>query len=182
VIEEGWAQIPRWQVDKKLVRTLSNDGSIGQPLKRELFRTTSSPNLVNTRTLSTQELAIVATMNMNPLMVVVPTNVLHIQLSKYHDDDDLVIHIRQLTKVCVINGKDTNNHKLQFFPIFLKRITIDWFAKYEMAHLVATWGEVQQDFINRFSEIRSEGQMAATLKCAKQKKYESIKDYYDRFL
>jgi len=147
---------------------LSNDGSIGQPFNRELFGTTSSPNLVNTRTLSTQQLAIVATMmNMNPLMVVVPTNVLHIQLSKYHDDDDLVIHIRQLIKVCVTNGKDTNNHKLQYFPNSFKRRAIDWFTKYEMAHPVATWGEVQHDFISRFSEICSEGQVVATLRCAK---------------
>jgi hypothetical protein len=50
--------------------------------------------------LSTWQLATPTTMmNMNPLMVVVPTNVLHIQLLKYHDNDDLVILIRQLTKV-----------------------------------------------------------------------------------
>jgi hypothetical protein len=41
---------------------------------------------------------------------------------------------------------------------------------------MATWGEVQPAFINRFSEIRSEGQVATTLK------YEYIEDYYDIFL
>ncbi len=49
---------------------------------------------------------------MNPLMVIVLANVLCIQLPKYHDTDDPIIHIRQLTKVCVINGKDIDNCKL----------------------------------------------------------------------
>ncbi len=40
VIEEGWSRIPRWQVDEKSVRTLSNDGTSDQPLNRELFETT----------------------------------------------------------------------------------------------------------------------------------------------
>jgi hypothetical protein len=42
-------------------------------------------------------------MNVNSLMVAIHVNVLHIQLSKYHDNDDPVIHIRQLTKVYVTN-------------------------------------------------------------------------------
>ncbi len=49
---------------------------------------------------------------MNPLMVVVHANVLHIQLPKYHDNDDLVILMQQLIKVCVTNGEYINNHKL----------------------------------------------------------------------
>jgi hypothetical protein len=59
-------------------------------------------------------------MNVNPFMVVVHVNVLCIQLSKYHDNDDLTIYIRQLTKICVTNGKDTYDHKLQYFPNFLR--------------------------------------------------------------
>jgi hypothetical protein len=49
-------------------------------------------------------------MNVNPLMVLILANVLHIQLLKYHDNDDPVIHIRQLTKVCVTNGEDIDDH------------------------------------------------------------------------
>jgi hypothetical protein len=55
------------------------------------------------------------------------------------DNDDLVIHIRQLTKVCATNGKDTYDHKLQCFPKFFRGRTVDWFAKYKMVHPVATW-------------------------------------------
>ncbi len=47
---------------------------------------------------------------------------------------------------------------------------------------MATWGEVQWAFINRFREICNEGQVATTLRYAKQKKYESIENYYDKFL
>ncbi len=44
-----------------------------------------------------------------------------------------------------------------------------------------TWVKVQRAFIIRFSEIRNEGQIAATLQYVKQKKYESVEDYYDEF-
>jgi hypothetical protein len=37
-------------------------------------------------------------------------------------------------------------------------------------------------FCQWFSEIYSEGQAVATLRYAKQKKHESIKNYYDRYL
>jgi hypothetical protein len=59
-------------------------------------------------------------MNVLPIMVVPPTNALRIQLPKYHDNGDLVLHIRQLTKICVINEKDIDHHKLQYFPNSLR--------------------------------------------------------------
>ncbi len=117
MIEEGWLRIPRWQANEKSIKTLSNNGSSDQPLEKELFGTTLNLDLLNTRTLSTRQLSSVATMmNVNPLMVVVLANVLCIQLLKYHDNDDPVIHIWQLTKVYVTNGENTNDHKLQYFP------------------------------------------------------------------
>ncbi len=45
-----------------------------------------------------------------------------------------------------------------------------------------TWDEIHRAFISRLNEIRSKGQAAVVLKYAKQKKYESREDYYDRFL
>jgi hypothetical protein len=118
----------------------SNDGgSSDRLLERKLFGTTPSLELFNTKTLSSRQLAIITmVMNVNPLMVVIPTDVLCIQLPKYHDNDDPVIHIQQLTKVCVINGKDIDDHKLQYFPIFLRGRTTNWFAKYETVHPMAT--------------------------------------------
>jgi hypothetical protein len=83
-------------------------------------------------------------MNMNPFIVVIHANILHIQLPMYHDNDDIVTHIQQLIKICVTNGEDTDDHKLQYFPNSLIRKTIDWFARYERTHLVTTWDEVQR--------------------------------------
>ncbi len=75
----------------------------------------------NIRILSTQQPTTIATvMNMNPLMVVVLVNFLCIQLPKYHDNDDPVIHIWQLIKVCVTNGKDIDDHNYNIFQIFLE--------------------------------------------------------------
>jgi hypothetical protein len=94
VTKEGWPRIPRWQADKKSIKTLRNSGSSDQPLERELFGTTSNIDLVDTRTLSTPQPSTIAIMmNMNPLMVVILATVLCIQLLKYHDNDDSVIHI-----------------------------------------------------------------------------------------
>jgi hypothetical protein len=115
-------------------------------------------------------------------MAVPPANALWIQLLEYHDNENLVLHIQQLTKVCVINGKNTNHHKLQYFPNSLKGRAIDWFGKYETTHSTTTCIEVQCAFITWFSEIKSEGQATITLQYAKQKKYELMEDYYDRFL
>jgi hypothetical protein len=80
----------------------------------------------------------------------------------------------------VTNGEDINDHKLQYFPNSLRGRSIDWFAKYETTHPIATWGAVQCTFINRFNEIHNEGQAATTLKYAKQKKYEFVENYYDK--
>lgn len=74
-------------------------------------------------------------MNIVPHMVLPPTNVLWIQLPKYHDNDDLASHIWQLTKVWMTNGENIEDHKLQYFPIFLKRRVAYWFSKYETMHL-----------------------------------------------
>jgi hypothetical protein len=84
-------------------------------------------------------------------------------------------------KVRVTNEKDTNYHKLQYFPNSLKGRVVNWFGIYEIVH-PTTWVEVQRAFITRFCEIRNEGQAVAILRYAKQKKYESTKDYYDQFL
>jgi hypothetical protein len=89
--------------------------------------------------------------------------------------------VTTLNKVCVINGKDIDDHKLQYFSNSLRGTTTNWFARYETRHPTATWHEVWQAFISQFSEIHSKGQVATTLKYAKQKNYESLEDYYDRF-
>jgi hypothetical protein len=82
-------------------------------------------------------------------MVVPVVNALQIQLFKYHDNRDLVLHIRQLTKVYVTIGKDIDNHKLQYFPNSLKEKATNWFGRYETN---TTWAKVQLAFITQFSE------------------------------
>jgi hypothetical protein len=64
---------------------------------------------------------IVTTMFVPPIKSLLVTNVLRIQLPKYHDNDDLVSHLRQLTKVCVTNGENTHDHKLYSFSKFIER-------------------------------------------------------------
>ncbi len=84
-----------------------------------------------------------------------------------------------MTKVCVTNGEYIECHKLQYFPNSLRGRVANWFGKYETVHPTTTCAKVQRAFIIQFSEIRSEGQVIATSRYAKQKKYESMEDYYD---
>ncbi len=165
------------------MKELNDCGSSNRPLKRELFETFSSLDLFNTITLLNRQLpTIVTVMNVNAIMVVVPPNVLHIQLLRYHNNDDPVIHITQLTKVFVINGEYIDDHKLQYFSNSLTGRATNWFARYETTHPIATWNEVQWAFISLFSEICNEGQTIATLRYTKQKKYEFVEYYYDKIL
>jgi hypothetical protein len=42
----------------------------------------------------------------------------------------------------VTNGENMKAHKLQYFPNSLRGRTINWFARYETTHPMATWDEV----------------------------------------
>jgi len=77
-----------------------------------------------------------------PTMAIVATNILQIPLPKFHDGDDAITHIGRLTKICVMNGEDTDAHKLQYFPTTLQGTSVSWFTCYETTNLIATWGEV----------------------------------------
>ncbi len=102
-----------------------------------------------------------------PLIMALPSaNVLRIQLPKYHDNDDLVFHLWQLTKICVTNGENIPGHKLQYFPNSLQGKVVNWFARFETTWPVAR-DEIQRAFIPRFSEVQSEGQAVAILHYAK---------------
>ncbi len=45
-------------------------------------------------------------------MAIMVTNILQIPLPKFHDGNDAIVHIGRLTKVCVMNGEDTDAHRL----------------------------------------------------------------------
>jgi hypothetical protein len=53
---------------------------------------------------------------------------LKVPLPKYHDGDDPMTHVKQLTHVCIMNGENIYVHKLQNFPNTLKRQDIGWFV------------------------------------------------------
>ncbi len=61
---------------------------------------------------TTQPIDVALIMNVLPIMALVTTNVLCIQLPEYHDNDDPILHIWQLIKVCLTNQEDTKYHKL----------------------------------------------------------------------
>ncbi len=50
--------------------------------------------------------------------------------------------IQYYTFKFVINGKDTDDHKIQYFLNSLKGKVVDQFAKYETTHPTTTWNQV----------------------------------------
>jgi hypothetical protein len=61
-------------------------------------------------------------------MVALVANALKVPLPKYHDGDDPMTYVKQLTHVCIMNGENIFVHKLQYFPNILKRHVIGWFV------------------------------------------------------
>jgi hypothetical protein len=61
-------------------------------------------------------------------MVALVANALKVPLPKYHDGDDPMTHVKQLTHVCIMNGENIYVHKLQNFPNTSKRQDIGWFV------------------------------------------------------
>ncbi len=115
-------------------------------------------------------------------MGVVVTNVLRIPLLKFHDGNNAVIHIGILAKICGTNGKDTDAHKLQYFPTTLRGRNASWFTCYETTNLVATSRKVQHAFISRFNHMRKKKKNCSIFERMKQWKHEMVEDYYDKFL
>jgi hypothetical protein len=114
-------------------------------------------------------------------MAQVADNVLKIYLPKYHDGDEPLSHIQQLTKACVANGENIDFHKLQYFPNILRKRAVNLFVWFETTNLVTTWLVVQQAFILHFSETCNKGQKIVAIRNIKQRRHETIEDYYVRF-
>ncbi len=70
-------------------------------------------------------------MNLPPIMAIFPCNALCIQLCKYHNNEDPILHIQHLTKVCMTNGENIDDHKLQYFPNSFRGRVVNWFGRYE---------------------------------------------------
>jgi hypothetical protein len=58
-----------------------------------------------------------------------------------------------LTKVCVTNGKNIDDHKSWHFLNSLNRRVANWFARYEKENPIATWAKAQQKFITKFNVV-----------------------------
>jgi hypothetical protein len=133
VMEEGWPCIPRKWSKEDATKEVSSGNIVNEVSRRKSFKIFfQSPECIKTNIFLKLPPTIAALiMNVPPIMAVPLANVLRIQLPKYHDNGELVLHIQQLMKVCVINGENTDCHKLQYFLNSLRGRVVDWFGKYE---------------------------------------------------
>ncbi len=156
----GWLCILRKWSKEDAIKEASSSNTTNKVSRKKLFKLFfQSPERIETNISLKLPLTIVTLiMNVPPIIAIPFINVLRIQLLKYHDNGDPTLHIQQLTEVCVINGEDTNCHKLQYFPNSSRGKVAALFGRYEIAHPTMTWAKVQRAFITRFNEIRSERQ------------------------
>ncbi len=116
--------IPRKRSKEDATEEANSSNTANEIFRRKLFKLffKSLEHLKTNISLKLPSTIIALIMSVPPIIAVPLANVLRIYLSKYHDNEDLVLHIRQLTKVCVTNGEYTNYHKLQYFPNSLRGI------------------------------------------------------------
>jgi hypothetical protein len=120
-------RIPRKHLEEDVTKKANSSNAIDEAFGRDLFKLfLQRPECIKTGILLNPPLIIVTPiMNLLPIMVILLVNALHIQLSKYHHNEDPILHIQQLVKVCVTNRKKNNDHKLQYFPNSLKGRIVD---------------------------------------------------------
>jgi hypothetical protein len=96
ITKEGWPHIPRkWS--KKDATEKANSGNITNKVsRRKLFKLFfKSPERIKTNiSLKLPPTIVALIMNVPPIMAIPFANVLQIQLPKYHDNEDLVLHIQ----------------------------------------------------------------------------------------
>ncbi len=106
VTKEGWSCTPNKLSKEDATKEACSNNTANEISRRKLFKLIfqSLEHIKTGISLKLPMIIAALIMNVPPIMVVPLANVLRIQLLKYYDNEDLVLHIRQLMKVCVTNG------------------------------------------------------------------------------
>jgi len=96
ITKEGWPHVPRKRSKKDAIKEASSSNIVNKVSARKLFKLfyKSHEDIKTSVFLKLPPTIVALIMNVPPITAVPFANVLRIQLPKYHDNKDLVLHIR----------------------------------------------------------------------------------------
>ena len=104
-----------------------------------------------------------------------------VPLPTYKGKTDPDTYMQKFNNVCLANQKDTDAIKLQLFPVTLKKRALEWYSQFAPNHF-SDWPALRAAFLMRFRIKKSEGEVIESLGSLKQKKDETMEEFYERVM
>src|ERR1700738_3143687 len=104
-----------------------------------------------------------------------------IPLPTYKGKKDPDTYIQEYVNICHANQEGTDAEKLRLFPVTLKKKALEWYTQFPANHFM-NWNDLKTTFIQRFRSTKSEGEIINNLSHVKQKKDESVEEFYERVM
>ena len=102
-------------------------------------------------------------------------------LPTYKGKTDPHIYMQEFNNVCLANQENTNAIKLQLFLFTLKNIALEWYSQFGPNHF-PDWPLLKAALFFRFRTKISEGEVTKSLGSLKQKKDETIEEFYKKVI
>ena len=104
-----------------------------------------------------------------------------VPLPTYKGKTDPDTYMQEFNNVCLANQEDTDAIKLQLFPVTLKKRALEWYSQFGPNHF-PDWPSLGLAFLMRFRTKKSEGEVIESLGSLKQKKDETVEEFYERVM
>ena len=104
-----------------------------------------------------------------------------IPLPTYKGIRDPDIYIQEFINICQAYQEGANAEKLRLFPVILKKKVLEWYTQFPINHFLNR-DDIRMAFIQRFSSIKSKGEIINNLSDVKQKKGEFVEEFYKRVM
>ena len=104
-----------------------------------------------------------------------------VPLPTYKGKTDPDTYMQEFNNVCLANQEDTDAIKLQLFPVTLKKRALEWYSQFGPHHF-PDWPSLGAAFLMRFRSKKSEGEVIESLGSLKQKKDETVEEFYERVM
>ena len=104
-----------------------------------------------------------------------------VPLPTYKGKTDPDTYMQEFNNVCLANQEDTDAIKLQLFPVTLKKRALEWYSQFGPNHF-PDWPSLGLAFLMRFRTKKSEGEVIESLSSLKQKKDETVEEFYERVM
>ena len=104
-----------------------------------------------------------------------------VPLPTYNGKTDPDTYMQEFNNVCLANQEDTDAMKLQLFSVTLNKKTLEWYSQFGPNHF-SDWPSLGAAFLMRFRTKKSKDEVIESLGSLKQKKDETIEEFYERVI